>query len=304
MLPDSISVNPHLLPDETPSFFKTFVGGQDDLYFVGKGGKPPQAETSHTPILQVKMSDGSMTRPSIFVPHQLKPAHKEQVILVGSDPAWILGLFLLGLLLAVIVKTSFPRRLTQIFNAFISPRNLNVLIKEGNLLTERITPPLLLLQLISYALFFYQLVVSTSRPPDFLATDYLLYLFILGITTLVYFFRVFLIRVIGWIFGTNEQSRVYLVNTMVFNEVWGLVLLPICVMIFYSRADVSWVLLMIATGLFVAMMIYMFVRNFMIGLTVTKFSWVYLFLYLCTVEILPLAILGKIATDNMLLTSY
>jgi hypothetical protein len=35
-------------------------------------------------------------------------------------------------------------------------------------------------------------------------------------------------------------------------------------------------------------------RGFLIGISITKFSWLFLFVYLCTLEILPLVVFLKV----------
>jgi hypothetical protein len=304
MVHDSISPNTAAFVPDSASFFKGFVQMQDE---VGSGhvrilpkGTIADFPLQRSVILQAQTNDSNMLCKSIFVPHQLQIAKKDPTLLPVNDPGWILGLLILCLLLLTFVKISFPRRLTQVFKAFVGPRNLNVLIKEGNILTERITPPLIVIQFITYTLFFYELVVNTHGRPALLRDQYLLFALLFGGVSLFYGIRFLIVRTTGWIFGTSEHSKTYMVNSLIINEVWGMGLLPLCILMFYVKVFAANYVLALAGGLFLLQFLFLLVRSFMIGLSVTKFSWLYLILYLCTVEILPLFLLGKLASDFLL----
>jgi hypothetical protein len=127
----------------------------------------------------------------------------------------------------------------------------------------------------------------------------LLYLLLLGVVAGVYGLRIIMVRILGWVFITPEQSRSYLTNAFVIQAAWAMGLIPLCVLMLYSPPFISYYALWVTAGFFVLVLFYVIIRSLMIGLGITKFSWLYLFLYLCTVEILPLIILGKIANEAL-----
>jgi hypothetical protein len=52
--------------------------------------------------------------------------------------------------------------------------------------------------------------------------------------------------------------------------------------------------------IFALCFIFRLVRGFLIGISMTKFSWLFLFVYLCSLEILPLVILMKVVLTYFL----
>ncbi len=302
MVNDSISVNPLTGLQESSSFFKTFVEVQDELYALPSSTLVLSQRGSSIPdsayVVQKKIADSQMVV-SVFHPHSLKQAGQDEAPLKPGHPGWIPGILILCMLLLSFVKISFPRRLNQLFRAFVSPRGLSLLMKEGNILTERVTPPLTFLSFLIFALFFYRWI-SLYAPPGLSFTgEMLLYLILFAVVAGVYALRIIMVRIIGWVFVTPEQSRTYLTNVFVIQAAWSIGLIPLCILMVYSPPYIAHYALWAAAALFLLVLFYILIRSLIIGLGVIKFSWLYLFLYLCTVEILPLIVLGKIANETL-----
>ena len=78
----------------------------------------------------------------------------------------------------------------------------------------------------------------------------------------------------------------------------GIALLPIVACMAYAHLETFFYI-----GLIIIVLIYFFriSREIIIGFTVINFSVLHLILYLCTLEILPMIVLAKILTGNMIL---
>jgi hypothetical protein len=300
---DTVSFNTKMLSPDTFSYFKGFVMAQDE---VPVKLHRDASESSHIPtninpeqrIIQSQNNRNDQLRVSIFVPHRLQPKDHSPLPLNEMHNEWIMGVIFLCFLLAGFVRIFHFPRLSQIFRAFMKASFMNQLMRDGNLLNERITPPLILLHLFSVSLFVYQaiyLLVGIPFPAYTIPTTFVL---IFSAVSGFYGVRIILIKIIGWVFNTKEQSNVYIINSMIFNEVWGLILLPLSLMMYYTAPGIAVFIAWFALFLFVSVIIYMLIRGFLIGLTVRNFSWLYLFLYLCTVEFLPVLVLGKLAVDR------
>ena len=103
-----------------------------------------------------------------------------------------------------------------------------------------------------------------------------------------------LIRFIGYVFGLKEVVRAFLTDYFVIVALLGLLLLPLVFAMIYMPAvsDFVWYGVLSILGLLV--LIILFIKLLQIFYTGIS-SLFYIFLYLCTSEILPLFVAVKIA---------
>jgi hypothetical protein len=230
---------------------------------------------------------------SIFKPHNLVAVHKEPIAINRQSTDWIAILFLTCLFIFAWIQTSYSKRLTQLFRAVAQPYFVNQLEREGNLFRERITLGLGLTYYTMASLFIFLI----SREFVFIPT---------GISNLTYTSIVFIILVSyqmlksviiyasGNVFNSAEASRHYLLNILIFNHITGIILFPITIIAFYWSNTV----LLIAGAITISLLlIYRMFRGFLTGLNNKSYNLFYLFLYLCTLEILPLLLLYKVISN-------
>jgi hypothetical protein len=91
-------------------------------------------------------------------------------------------------------------------------------------------------------------------------------------------------------FKNKETAKEYIQNILIYNLVTGIILLPLLLLIIYTYHELF---LYMAGGLILIMIFLRFIRGVAIGLSDTKFSLFHLFLYLCTLEILPIIVAAK-----------
>ena len=104
-----------------------------------------------------------------------------------------------------------------------------------------------------------------------------------------------LIRFIGYVFGLREVARAFLTDYFVIVALLGLLLLPLVFGMIYMPAisDFVWYGVLLIMGLLV--FITLFIK--LLQIFYTRFSSLfYIFLYLCTSEILPLLVAAKVAS--------
>ena len=105
-----------------------------------------------------------------------------------------------------------------------------------------------------------------------------------------------LIRFIGYVFGVREQAVSFSTDYFVIIALFGLLLLPISFGIIYMPEvpNLAWSILLISIGLIV--LITLFIKLLQIFYTGIS-SLFYIFLYLCTSEILPLFVAAKVVSN-------
>ncbi len=230
--------------------------------------------------------------PSFFTSHQLKTQGIRPVLFMQYQPDWILGLILICFILLAWVQVFYRRRLRQILMAPYSKRFLSQLVRDGDLFYERISLASGLIYLITTSLFLYELyelvlVKNVVRLIQGFPLYVMISTFVLGFWIL----KTGLIRFLSFIFRTRQPTREYLLNILIFNIWVGICFLPLLIFVVYMKSVIFlWICIIIFTLFF----LFRLVRGFFIGISITKFSYVFLFVYLCSLEILPLVILMKV----------
>lgn len=125
--------------------------------------------------------------------------------------------------------------------------------------------------------------------------DPILYPFLFVIISAYFGFKWALIRFVGYVFGGRDAVRAFSTDYFVIVAVFGLMLLPVaCCRIYMPEVpDLVWSILLLTMGVFV--LITLFIKLLQIFYTGIS-SLLYIFLYLCTSEILPLLVAAKVAS--------
>jgi len=255
------------------------------------------------PSLQVKPdstnnSQGSPTT-SLFAGHELPVKHATQSITRpgGYDILFFAVLFL-AFSLFVIVKVYSPRKLKQMFNAFIKPAALSQLLREEYAFSNRSSVLLLILSLLVLPLFAYQAggyLGANSVLYHFIHTRGILaYLLLMGFVFSIYFIKILTIKFLGFTLAIKGADGEYIYTILLFNKVAGLIMFPLVLLVAFARQLNTAYSLYTGLGILIILLIYRSLRLIQIGLSSSGVSVLYLFLYLCTLEIMPFVVLIKL----------
>jgi hypothetical protein len=179
----------------------------------------------------------------------------------------------------------------QIFRAPFSKRFINQLARDGNLFKERIVIALGTIYILTFSLLLFELNEQFHGFSFPGLTGFTLYWLIVLSNLGILSAKVALVQFLGAIFKTRETTNNYLLNLLIFALLSGPVLLTGLVFVIYLK---SVILLQISLAIFVFLLVFRFMRGFFIGMALTKFSYLFLFVYLCSLEILPFLVLIKI----------
>ena len=98
----------------------------------------------------------------------------------------------------------------------------------------------------------------------------------------------------GFVFQMQKEVSDYVVTLFLFCNTLGLFMMPIVICLAFAR-KVNPRLFIVAGGIILATFLCArLVRGLIIGINSVRVSRFYLFLYLCTLEILPLVVLLKL----------
>lgn len=235
-------------------------------------------------------------RTSIFTSHQLKPDSPTIKPAAPFQPDWIVLLYLACFILLAWSQFFYAKRIRQIAKAPINQRFLNQLVRDGNLFKERIALTLGLLYLVNFAMVIYQLNLLRFHHSPFQLSGFTLYLAILAALFIYWLLKVMVIQLLGFIFKTHRNTHEYLLNSLVFCLNQGLVLLPLMVVTIFLKSET---ILYISLTIIALLFTFRVMRGFFIGLSLTRFSYLFLIVYLCTLEILPLLVMAKFISTNL-----
>ena len=208
---------------------------------------------------------------------------------------WVFFLIIAGFALLAFVQVFYNRRLRMIIQAVYARHYASQLIREGNIFNERISIALFLIYLIAFPVFLFEGLKLYSDITGIIP-DLWLFLQLLAGILLFWIIKVAMIQLSGVIFTTRQRSFEYLLHAYMINLVIGLFLLCILLPMVYLNTKVFF---FIGMGFLAIMFVFKLIKGLAIGFSYTKFSRFHLFLYLCTLEILPLVVLVKFLTTKI-----
>ncbi len=215
----------------------------------------------------------------------------QPVPLEPFQPAWIFWIYLGMFIILACVQLLFFPRFQQLIRANFSLRSLNQLIREGNLFNERISLALSVIYVMSIAMVIFQVLKLLFHQSSFIIPDFQLYMLLCLAVVGFWALKLLIMNFLSIIFMTERTNTEYKLNILTTISFLGFLLLPILVFTVYLKS--SW-LIYTCLAIIVLASLFRLVKGFIIGISLTKFSYFFLFVYLCTLEILPLLVAAKL----------
>ena len=193
-------------------------------------------------------------------------------------------LVLLSFLLIALIKGMYWKHAKLFFMGVFAQRYANQYLREENAFTERVNFLTFLLMAINFTLIItkFQAVIDL---PTIVSVFFLVVLFFL--------LKLILIKLLGFFFKVKDLAKLAIFFSLLFDKTLGFVLFPLVVVIYFFSIDISSTMLMISLGLFMILFILKLFWLWKIGTNSFGLSQVYIFLYLCSIEIFPLLLLVK-----------
>ena len=193
-------------------------------------------------------------------------------------------LVLLSFLLIALIKGMYWKHAKLFFMGVFAQRYANQYLREENAFTERVNFLTFLLMAINFTLIItkFQAVIDLWK---IVSVFFLVLLFFL--------LKLILIKLLGFFFKVKDLAKLAIFFSLLFDKTLGFVLFPLVVVIYFFSVDISSTVLMISLGLFIILFMLKLFWLWKIGTNSFGLSQVYIFLYLCTIEIFPLLLLAK-----------
>lgn len=208
---------------------------------------------------------------------------------------WNLLIVLVSFFAIILFKQLYPRKFRLLYSASYGSNNLNQLLREWNPTKRFFGYILLVLYLFNISLFLKNFFFDTNHSLNYSESE--LFLKIFAIFSIVYLSKLFLIFLLSWLFNTKEATKRYL--TLSFSIALNslIVLLSVLLVVMYNPFKIIYIIGIIVI---VAFALYRFIKSFLESMSFTHFSAFYIFLYFCTLEIIPSLILLKLCSNLFL----
>ncbi|MBL7884306.1 MAG: DUF4271 domain-containing protein [Bacteroidia bacterium] len=244
------------------------------------------------------ISSDSLKAVSIFKEHLLT-AQNNKPIVHFTEYHFLIAIILFisyGIYVWLFVKNR--KRIKQIIKAFYLNRYANQLAREESSILNRVTLFLSILFLFSISLFFTQVISYYGWKIPETNESLLLPIIAVGIVA-IYLIKIAVIQFLGFVFKTGKEAAEYTQTLIFFINALGLFLLPIVICIAFAQQIEVSLFINIGIGLISIFILTRVVRGIIIGVNSSHVSNIYLFLYLCTLEILPFIIMLKLFLINL-----
>lgn len=204
---------------------------------------------------------------------------------------WMLLVLLVVAVTIAAIKYTYPRRLQRLLQSLFRVRMLQQLMREEMVMTHHSAIALFVSFSFTSALLLYFAAVQFNWPLLTFFGPWFYPALVAGVMAL-YLFKVILIRAIRAVFLADGGMWEYLNYSFVMNAVIGIAWLPIAILVMVSTGDLPAIFLWVAAAVFSISWLIRIAKGIQFAIQHHVLP-VYIFLYLCTLEILPLAVIAK-----------
>ncbi len=210
---------------------------------------------------------------------------------------WMIGVVVFIVVVLAYTRMVYAKRLSRLFNSMVRIQILRQVMREELVFSHRASVLLLINFVLIMALIVY--LGGVYFEWSFIGEGGLSkFMLIAAIIAGLYIGKLILSRIMRWLLGDNGIIREYLFELFLINKAAGVVLLPLAIcLVFVNIGKLTWVI-----GLVAFIVAGFFLFRIIQGLRLStsyRVSWVYIILYLCTLEILPfLFLFGALETGK------
>ena len=210
------------------------------------------------------------------------------------QPSWVMALIVLSVMIMGYLFSAFHTRFNSVLKAFFTMRFANQLAREEYSLTHPVSVFLSINFLLTCSLFILQLISAKYIFSFDVQLTFLSFLAVLLCVAIVYLVKILFLKILGFIFNNPLVVSEYMFTIFLVNQVLGIGVIPIIIFIAYGQPS-------LANGFICAGIVLIAIAFFIrIGkgavsaLGSGEVTLFYLFLYFCTLEILPVLLGWKL----------
>jgi hypothetical protein len=239
------------------------------------------------------LSSDTQKYTDIYKGHLLKPSTAHAVLRENVTPDWFFPIIILVLAILAWIRAYYSRFFSQMIQAFMNSNLANQIVRDENIFIQRASVYLSIIFNLIGALLLYLLSMHYGWHLGGIGSGFNRFLLFLIIVTSAYALKFLILKTCGWLFEQEREMATYIFHIFLINNLLGIILLPFILLLAYNES-VSSTWLVIPPLLFAGLaFLWRIFRGMQIGISGNS-SPLYLFLYLCTLEIAPLMVLIRI----------
>lgn len=231
---------------------------------------------------------------SLFNSHSLQFDRFYPQTIEKSTPDWFTVILIFVVIAVTFIKVFYSKILFQLLNAFVNNNTANQIIRDENILVQRASILLSVICYIVLALFVYEVGDYYDYHNSLIGHGFARFLFIAFFISLAYSLKMIALKIFGFIINQDKPVASYIFNLFLINNVLGIVLLPILLILTYLDLKNPEYVLYGAISLVILFFLYRIFKGIYIWTSASRYNLFYLFLYICALEIAPLLIIVKI----------
>jgi len=206
--------------------------------------------------------------------------------------SWQVIILVIAVLLLGMVKAFSNNRYKLGLKALFKYGVAQEITREEQVFFHRSNVLLTFVHIFTLSLFLYQIkrmVLNESSVPEGLTSFFV----ILGGVMILYIMKYIFSKLLLFVFNETTSASEYVFNVSLYNNLMGVLLIPILCITYFTDFLFQPLLIYIVIPLVLSVFLLRLVRLFLIGRS-RELLYVYIFLYICTLEILPLVVLYRI----------
>jgi len=205
---------------------------------------------------------------------------------------WQITLLLLAIILVGLSKAFSSNRFKHFLKAIINYTVAQEITREEKVFFHRSNLLLTATHILTTSLFLFQ-IREFININNFDQNNFLFFFLLLGVMVGTYIIKYSFSKVLFFILNDISISSEYIFTVSLYNNLLGVVFLPTLCLIYFSPFSFPFILFYFAIPIIFLTFVLRVIRLSLIGLS-KEISYYYIFLYICTLEILPLVVLYRI----------
>ena len=230
---------------------------------------------------------------SLFKDHLLVPASSYPEWRASDPDYWIPGILLLCFSVFVYLRVQYRKKFNELLRLFFSNRPINQITRDEYSINSRVSLGLMLIFIFCTSFLIYHLNQQHKWVELSYGYEFLCFIKIATIVSLLFFAKVIVIRLLGEIFDKPELATEQVFHVFLFNQVLGLFLFPLATVVLFIPDYFKNFFIVITLVLTALIFAYRLLRGFGGYFTGSRLPVFYLFIYLCALEIIPLVVIIK-----------
>jgi len=219
---------------------------------------------------------------------QLFEPQQREIVVAG----WQTLLLVLTITLVGLAKAFSTNRFKETYKSLFNYRVAQAICNEEKVFFHRVNVLLTINYLITISLLILQ-VKELLNYGNSQVTSGMFFFIILGFLLSIVVLKLAFAQFLAFVFNTPQLVNDYIFTITLFNNLLGILLLPTLSILYFTTMEQVQILSYIAIPVLLFTFIFRVVRLVVIG-NLKGVSYFYIFLYICSLEILPLIVLIKI----------